>query len=85
MEQIVKRDKPQMTLLKNISVGVLGYFEKGVTVMRFGFMQSLDYLIVTPILHRNMNRLMGAGNLDDYLCFNVVKDKVIALRKTGLL
>jgi len=72
-------------LLKNIDVGLLGYFEKGTTVMRFGFMNSLHSLIITPILHRNMNRLMGAGNLDDYYGFRVVGDKVVALRKTGML
>jgi hypothetical protein len=63
----------------------LGYFEKGTTVMRFGFLNGLHSLVVTPILHRNMNRLMGANNLDDYWCFRVIKDKVIALKKTGLL
>jgi hypothetical protein len=85
MESMISRDKCSFTLLKNIDVGVLGYFEKGTTVMRFGFLNSLTDLVVTPILHRNMNRYMGVGNLDDYYCVRQIKDKYIMLKKTGLL
>ena len=72
-------------MLKNIDVGVLGYFEKGTTVMRFGFLNSLTELVITPILHRTMNRFMGVSACDEYWCFKVIRDKAMLLKKNGVL
>ena len=85
MESIINKNKLNMTLLKKIDIGTNGYFEKGVTVMRMGFLQSLQYLIITPILHRNMNRFMGSSIMDEYICYQIIRDKVCMLRKNGVL
>ena len=66
-----------MTLLKKIDIGTQGYFEFGANLVRFGFMQSLTHMIVTPIMHRGMNKFMGVKALSDYICYKVIKDKYI--------
>lgn len=74
-----------MTLLKKIDIGVQGYFEFGAGVVRFGFMQSLTDILITPIFHRNTNKFMGIKAKDNYICYKVIKDRFMALTKTGEL
>ena len=81
----MNKGKCNMTLLKKIDIGTQGYFEFGANVVRFGFMQSLTHLIVTPIMHRNMNKFMGVKALSDYICYKVIKDKFRALTYKGEL
>lgn len=83
MESIINKNTFNMTLLKKIDIGTQGYFEFGANICRFGFIQSLTNLLVTPILHRNMNKFMGIDDASKYVCYKVIKDKFIALTYTG--
>lgn len=72
-----------MTLLKKIDIGSLGIFELDLSAWRFGFLRSLKEIIVTPILHRNINKFMGIRDKSEYLCYKVLHDKFIALSIKG--
>lgn len=74
-----------MTLLKNIDIGSAGQFEFSGSTARFGFISSLTNGIVTPLLHRNVNKLIGFPDADKILCYKVIKDKIIVLTKDGSL
>ena len=77
MESIFNKSKIDMLLLKKIDIGTLGYFEFGANVVRFGFLSSLTSVIVTPILHRNMNKFIGISAIADYICYNVIKEHMV--------
>eukprot|EP00347_Sterkiella_histriomuscorum_P004764 403359199 len=85
MESIINKDILNMTLLKKIDIGTLGYFEFGSSLARFGFIQSTTHILITPILHRNMNKFMGIDDDSTYICYKVIKDKFIVLTQTGEL
>lgn len=48
-----------------------------------GMVKSLTHLVIFPILHRNMNKLMAASFPGDYMCYKVMSDKMIAMTKIG--
>ncbi len=85
MESIINRNKSGMVLLKNIDVGSLGQFEWSFNLIRIGIMKSFSHLVIIPILHRNMNKFMGIANLDDYIAYKVIKDKMMAITQNGLM
>lgn len=42
-------------------------------------MNSITNVVITPILHRNINRYMGMKVPSEYKMYNVIKEKFIAL------
>ena len=85
MESIIRRNKSGMVLLKKIDVGTQGFFEFSEYLIRIGFIKSLTHLAIVPILHRNMNKLMGMAGPEAYMTYKVVKDKLYALTQDGFL
>jgi hypothetical protein len=77
MESTLKRGECNMMLLKNIEFGANGTFEFSKDTGRLCFQQSLNKLIVTPLLHQNSNKLLGATESDSYICKKIVKDRLI--------
>ena len=71
-----------MTLLKKIEVGALGRFEYNGVLARFGFLSSFKTIIVSPILHRNMNKLMGIRNKTGYMAYKIMNNKFIAVHES---
>ena len=68
-----------MLLLKNIDIGACRNFVYGVYDDRFGFISSLSNIVVTPVLHKNLNKFQGIKDYSDYICFNSIKNKYLAL------
>ncbi len=85
MESMINTNKVDIGLLKKLDIGALGYFEFSPSVARISFLNSLTSIIVTPILHENMNKFMGISPLTEYICYNVIRDQFSALNKNGLL
>lgn len=71
--------------LREIDVNALGLFEFSSSLSRMGIMESLSYLIVTPLPHRNTIKFMGIEDKDDYLCYTTIEDKFVALTPAGVL
>ncbi len=74
MENMIKNTNCKMIKLKDIDVGCLGTIEFSTTTQRYGFINSVTKLIVTPILHRVMQKLIGYPDKNDVICYNVIKD-----------
>ncbi len=85
MERIINKKDGDLMLVKSIDVGTNGHLDYSHNLVRIGFIQSFSSLNIIPILHRNSNKFMGMGNTDDYLAYKVIKDKMIALTKKGVL
>ena len=83
MESFIKKNNLNMMPLKKIDIGTQGYFEFSADVERFGFIESLNNIVITPILHRNMNKFMGIKATNDYICYKVIKDKFLAMTIKG--
>ena len=74
-----------MILLKNIDVGTQGMFQYSPNLVRIGFVKSITHMAVVPILHRNIQKLQGIRDVDDYTTYKVSNEKMYALSKTGIL
>ena len=85
MESILKRNKNGMVLLKKIDVGTCGVFEYSFNLIRIGFLKSITHLAIVPVLHRNMNKLMGMAEPEDYMTYKIDRDKMYALTQNGIL
>ncbi len=85
MENTIRDGTCKMILLKDIDVGCIGNIEFSVTTLRYGFLNSVTKLIVTPMLHRIMQRLIGYPTKDEIICYNVIRDQVVCLDKQGNL
>jgi len=60
MESIMLKDKCLIILYKSIDVGPISCLAFNSEVMRLSFLSNLDQLIISPVPHRNMIRLMGS-------------------------
>lgn len=83
MKSIIHKKKVNMILMKNIHAGPLGDIECADSMLRIGFLKLVSQLIITPILHRNVNRFMGMRDTSVYICYKVIKDKMFALTDNG--
>jgi hypothetical protein len=52
---------------------------------RIGYFSSLSHATIIPLLHTNCIKFIGINKVSDYFAFKVIKDKFIALNKTGEL
>ena len=83
MKAIIHKQKVSMILMKYFHAGPLGAIECADNILRLGMMKLCSQLIITPILHRNVNKFMGIRDTGDYICYKVIKDKMFALTDKG--
>jgi hypothetical protein len=48
-------------------------------------MRSFSQILILPLLHKNMNKFFGMSHPNAYICYKVIKDKMIALTRKGKL
>ncbi len=85
MDAVIRKEQHCLTLLKSIDIGSAGQFEFSAATARFGFISSLTNGVVTPLLHRNVNKMIGFPYDEDILCYKVIKDKIVVLTNDGTL
>ncbi|CDW84988.1 UNKNOWN [Stylonychia lemnae] len=84
-ERLVKEDKLDMILIKQIDIGALGTLEINYNSSRIGLMKSVTDVIVIPVLNFLPIRFIGSKESSEYTLFKQLEDKQIGLQKDGLL
>lgn len=85
MSETLENDSCKMVLLKDLDVGCIGSIEFSTTTQRYGFLNSVTQLVVAPMFHRIMQKLIGYPDKNDVICYSVIKDQVVCLDKYGNL
>lgn len=61
MEQVIKKNQFNNVLLKKCDVGTCGVVEWTGYIVRIVFYESLNNVIISPILHRNQHKFIGVS------------------------